>query len=301
MKKIFMIILVLCVVNTRAQQKEVPPKVLVITAHPDDETGISVAIYKITHELKGTVDLALITNGEGGYKYSTLAEAYYGLPLTDETSGREYLPSIRKTELMNGGKIMGIRNYYFFDQKDHKYTLDITGVMDSIWDTVLVKRRLAGIIRQEKYDYIFCLLPVPETHAHHKCASLIALQLASELGAKERPTVLGYTIGMVQDSLPKPYTGLEGFPISHVEAGAPVFTVDRNAPFGFKNRLSYKVIANWVIAEHKSQGTMQLAMNMGDTERFLFFAVNPLERISAVEKLFLELKKVPYAAKEYKE
>ncbi|MBI2420383.1 MAG: PIG-L family deacetylase [Ignavibacteriales bacterium] len=301
MKKILLIILVLCVVNMHAQQKDAPPKVLVITAHPDDETGISVAIYKITHELKGTVDLALITNGEGGYKYSTLAEAYYGLPLTDEASGREYLPSIRKTELMNGGKIMGIRNYYFFDQKDHKYTLDITGVMDSIWDTVLVKRRLAGIIRQEKYNSIFCLLPVPETHAHHKCASLIALQLASELSEKERPTVLGYTIGMVQDSLPKPYTGLEGFPITRVDVGVPVFTIDRNAAFGFKNRLSYKVVANWVIAEHKSQGTMQLAMNMGDTERFLFFAVNPLARIPLVEKLFLELKKVPYVAKEYKE
>ena len=52
--------------------------------------------------MKGSVDLALITNGEGGYKYSTLAEDIYGLELTDEEVGRKYLPDIRKKELEAG-------------------------------------------------------------------------------------------------------------------------------------------------------------------------------------------------------
>jgi LmbE family N-acetylglucosaminyl deacetylase len=40
------------------------PKVLVVTAHPDDETGFSVTVFKITQELKGTVDMAVMTDGE---------------------------------------------------------------------------------------------------------------------------------------------------------------------------------------------------------------------------------------------
>ncbi len=39
------------------------PKVLVVNAHPDDETSFPIILYKITHELKGTVDLALLTDG----------------------------------------------------------------------------------------------------------------------------------------------------------------------------------------------------------------------------------------------
>ena len=73
-----------------------PPRVLIVNAHPDDEITCSATVYKITHELKGIVDLALITNGEGGYKYSTLAESYYNLELTNEKVGRENLPRIRK-------------------------------------------------------------------------------------------------------------------------------------------------------------------------------------------------------------
>ena len=51
-----------------SQQSITGPKVLVITAHPDDETAMAATIYKITHELNGLVDQCVITNGEGGYK-----------------------------------------------------------------------------------------------------------------------------------------------------------------------------------------------------------------------------------------
>ncbi|MBK6879153.1 MAG: PIG-L family deacetylase [Ignavibacteria bacterium] len=55
---------------------EDPPKVLVVTAHPDDDAVFAATNYKIVHDLGGIVDLALVTNGEGGYKYSTLAGEY---------------------------------------------------------------------------------------------------------------------------------------------------------------------------------------------------------------------------------
>lgn len=41
-------------------------------AHPDDESFCTGTVYKLTHDYNAKVDLACITNGEGGYKYSTL-------------------------------------------------------------------------------------------------------------------------------------------------------------------------------------------------------------------------------------
>ncbi|HZF12497.1 MAG TPA: PIG-L family deacetylase, partial [Thermoanaerobaculia bacterium] len=81
------------------------PNVLLVTAHPDDDALFGGAVYKITHQLGGRVDLFLVTNGEGGFHYSTLSEPIYGLKLSDEKIGREYLPGIRKRELLAGGKI----------------------------------------------------------------------------------------------------------------------------------------------------------------------------------------------------
>ena len=93
MKRLLFLAVLLHLQTAYAQHSQ--PHVLIVTAHPDDEISCSATVYKITHELKGVVDLALITNGEGGYKYSTLAEAYYNLELTDEKVGRENLPRIR--------------------------------------------------------------------------------------------------------------------------------------------------------------------------------------------------------------
>src|ERR1035437_2046936 len=64
------------------------PRVLIVAAHPDDETAFVGAVYKINHDLHGTIDLVVITDGEGGYKYSTLAEPFYHLQLTDEKIGQ---------------------------------------------------------------------------------------------------------------------------------------------------------------------------------------------------------------------
>ncbi|HBQ59926.1 MAG TPA: PIG-L family deacetylase, partial [Balneolaceae bacterium] len=101
------------------------PKVLLVTAHPDDDALFSATVFKTTKLLGGMVDLALLTNGEGGYTYSTLGNYIYNKELDKEEVGREYLPGIRKQELMAGGEIVGIRNYFFFDQPDFYYTEDV--------------------------------------------------------------------------------------------------------------------------------------------------------------------------------
>lgn len=297
MKNIILILL-LAVCAPVFSQTKTGPKVLVVTAHPDDETGMAAVIYKVTHELNGTVDQCVITNGEGGYKYSTLAEAYYNLELTDEKVGRENLPRIRKQELVNAGKIIGMNNIYFMDQKDAHYGLDEREPLDTTWNVSWVTTRLKEIMSNTKYDYVFCLLPVPETHAHHKAATMLALRTVQQLPASQRPIVLGVTGSSLKDTTTVKFEQLKNYTETKVEKGV-VYSFDKSTPFGYKNKLSYKIVVNWEIAEHKSQGTMQLAMNYGDLENYWYFAINPAEGKEKCKAFFELLKKIPYKTKEY--
>jgi len=288
-----------CMLRLFSEAQVAPPNVLIVIAHPDDESGIDATVYKITHELHGNVDLALITNGEGGYKYSTLAEAYYNLELTDEKVGRANLPRIRKQELMNAGKIIGIRNYFFMDQWDRKYTTDERDPLDTAWDVGLVMVQLRRIMMNVKYDYVFCLLPLPETHGHHKAATILALQTVEQLPEEQKPIILGNSTSNKSDTARTVFEQLKDYKETAINKNAPVFMLDRTVKFGYKNTLDYMTILNWCIAEHKSQGTMQGQYNKGDFENFWYFNINSEKGIEKTRLLFEELKKVPYPSKTY--
>ena len=297
MKYIFLLAALLYLNLSPAQ---VPaPRVLLINAHPEDEISCSATIYKITHELKGVVDLAVITNGEGGYKYSTLSEAYYNLELTDEKVGRENLPRIRKEELMNAGKILGIRKFFFLEQMDKKFTLDERDPLDTSWDVGLVMVTLQRILMNEKYDYVFCLMPVPQTHGHHKAATMIALQTVGNLPEENKPIILGVSSSARNDSTPVVFRQLKDYKETAIDQNVQRFITDRSVTFGYKNQLSYHLVVNWAIAEHRSQGTMQLEMNKNDFENFWYFEINGGKGVEKTQQLFEELKNVPYPVKVY--
>ncbi|MBL8148715.1 MAG: PIG-L family deacetylase [Blastocatellia bacterium] len=276
------------------------PKVLIVTAHPDDESAFAATVYKITHDLKGKVDIVIVTNGEGGYKYSTLAEDLYGIELTEEKIGREHLPTIRKREMMNGGRIIGLRSYYFLEQKDHRYTQDVKEVFDGIWNLDLVRNRVKDIVVQGEYDFIFTLLPTAETHGHHKGATILALEVVSSLSTAKKPIILGCTVLRKEDAEKFTFTGLEGFSLTKIKKESPLFTFDRTSRFGFNNNLNYKIIVNWLISEHKSQGATQLGVNQGDLERFWYFDINSNSGIEATQNLFKQLEINNFKVKEYK-
>ena len=237
----FLLLTVVCSVQLSAQQPT-GPHVLVVVAHPDDETAAAATIYKITHDLNGVVDQCVITNGEGGYKYSTLAEAYYGLELTDEAVGRANLPRIRKQELMNAGKIIGTHNIYFLDQKDAHYGLDEHEPLDTSWNAPWISTRLKEILTENHYDYVFCLLPVPGTHGGHKAATMLALRAVQAVPKNLRPLVLGLTGGSMKDTVGVLFTQLKNYTETKVIGDGPMFTFDKTKPFGFKNQLTYKII-----------------------------------------------------------
>ena len=263
------------------------PEVLVVVAHPDDDAMFSASLYRITHDLGGKVDLALVTDGSGGFRFAQLAEPIYGLQLTDEAVARQYLPAIRKRELMDGGAIVGIRRYFFLDELDHAYTENVDTVITHVWDADRVRRRLTEIMTAGGYDFVFVHLPVPNFHAHHKAASLLALEAAGDTPPERRPIVLGSFVGSGdRDTSFADYRALPGYPLTRVRPGGPHFVFDRRQPIDPEGRLDYRIVVNWVIAAHKSQGTMQLLVNQGDVERFWFFAVNDPGGFVDAERLF---------------
>ncbi len=225
----------------------------------------------------------MITNGEGGYKYSTLAEPIYHKELTNEKIGRQHLPFIRKNEALNGGKILGVRNYFFLEEKDTGYTQDPNEVLQGAWDTSRIKETLNKLMDEESYDYLFVMLPTQETHGHHKAATILALEVVSNREG-DRPTILAAKISEKNED-PLKFDQLNDFPITKTR-GNPIAFVDKTRKFGFNDRLDYKIVVNWVIAEHKSQGTMQLYMNRGDYENFYFFELNDPEKVEKTINFF---------------
>lgn len=275
MKKLLIIALFLITSPVLAQSElDYKPKILLVTAHPDDDALFSATVWKTTQLLGGTVDLALLTNGEGGYTYSTMGNYYYGLELDNEEIGREYLPTIRKKELIAGGDIVGIRNYYFFDQQDFYFTLDVEETLEK-WNTEPIVDRLEEIMIDEDYDFLFLLLPFEEFHGHHKASTVIALKAMERLPESDRPIALPAFIRQGSDDPGREYTMLEGHPNTKWMEGV-TFEFDRSQTFGANDRLNYTLIAHWVIAEHKSQGTMQMRMqnSIGNIEQFWYLEIN---------------------------
>jgi LmbE family N-acetylglucosaminyl deacetylase len=279
------------------------PRVLAVIAHPDDETTFAATLYAITHLADGACDVLLVTNGEGGFKYASPAEPIYGLELTREEVGRAHLPAIRRDEMLAGCRLMGVREVRFLGERDHRYTPDVGEVLGpdaEVWDLARIRAALAAQLEDGGYDLILTLLPTEGTHGHHKAATILALQAVAALPAAERPTVLGATVLEEGEALDFPPEGLSGWPVTRARSGAPELGFDRLATFGYQDRLDWRVIVHWVIAEHKSQGTMQLAMGRGAREAFVLFDVSPpgagprcaelLERLASTE---------PFPVREY--
>ncbi len=290
MKKIFLLLLLS--LNALAQG----PRVLIVTAHPDDETMFPVTVFKITKELKGSADLALITDASGGFN-GMVASMYYGMNMLDSVVGRKQLPLIRKKEMMAAGEVMGIGNYFFLDQRDDFYNRNekpyLTG---KNWDISLIEKRLDEILERGNYDYIFCLVPDDGQHAHHKAASICALRAVQRYKGTKKPIALGGR------SLNKNYTfkfsELEGYPETKISTNAPVFEFDRSATFGEDNKHSYMIVADWVKASHKSQsGDMNMSMHRGELETFWYFAINGDGRIKETAQLFETLKQSGFSKK----
>jgi len=259
-----------------------PIRALLIVAHPDDEYEMAGTIYKITTELSGVVDQVIITDGEGGYRYSSLGARYYGVDLTNEATGRAKLPHIREEEARRAGRILGIAHQWFLNERDDHFTLSADEALKS-WRTQRVLRELNERLAQGHYDAVFVVLPTEDTHGEHKAASILALQAVQSIPANERPAVLGAQAGPDNSAS---YTTLTAYPIAAATSYAPQFHFDRDVHFGFRNSLSYQIIVDWVIAEHKSQGLFQTKCGQDRFENFWTFALSGGSALKRTDAIF---------------
>lgn len=260
------------------------PRVLGVIAHPDDETAFAATLYKITAQLDGICDLVVITNGEGGFKYATLAERIYGVELTDETVGRAALPAIRRREMIAAAGVLGLRRIEFLGQKDHRYSTDLAEVLGPearVWDLTAVRAALARVLASERYGFVIGLAPTLETHAHHQAATALLAEAVRTLPEAVRPVML---VARVRGADEAP--------------GGP-FQLDRTQKFGFQEKLDYRIVVNWDIAAHKSQGTMQLAMNQGEREEFTLFGDPSGEAARRTAELFERLRQPQFEPRTY--
>lgn len=292
MKNIYLLIFFIITYTSYAQS----PRVLIVTAHPDDETTFPVTVFKITHELKGSADLALITDASGGYN-GLVASSYYGMNLVDSVIGRKHLPLIRKKEILAAGEILGVGNFFFLDQLDDYYNRDEKPYLEGKnWNIKYVESRLDEILAKGNYDFVLCLVPGEGQHAHHKTASISAIRAVQRYKGSKKPIVLG---GQTQNkgTISK-FTRLDNYPETAISLTAPIFEFDRTYGFGEDKKHSYMIVADWVKAAHKSQsGDMNQAMHRGDLETFLYFEINGAERIDEVKQLFEKINNAGFSKK----
>ncbi len=274
------------------------PRVLVVTAHPDDEIAFAGLLYKVSSHLGGTCDLVVVTNGEAGFKYATLAESLYGAELTDERVGRARLPEIRKRELMESAGYLGIHGVRFLDEQDHRYTTDIEEVLGpnaKVWDLARVRRELDAVLDQGRYDFVLGLRPRDESHAHHKAATALAAEAVLHQPEERRPVMMVVQVVEHVKASPLQFAANDG----GLVVGPFVF--DRTQKFGHQGKLDYRVVTNWAIAAHKTQGTMQLFVNRGEREEYFLFGEQRLEGARKAAELFERLREPQFESKQYDE
>ena len=197
-------------------------------------------------------------------------------------------------------EIIGIRNYFYLDQLDNAYTENTDTILTHVWSADATRERLREIMERNDYDFVFVHLPIPNFHAHHKAASILTLEAAQQLSTSLKPVVLGCFVGAReadQDFVPSDYSGLPDYPITRVRTDIPLFIFDRTETLDPNGRLNYQIVVNWLIAEHRTQGTMQLLVNTGDIERFWFFEANDPGQLARTAEFF-ELLAVPALAEE---
>ena len=271
--------------------------VLLVIAHPDDETLFGGLVYTLTHHLNASVDLACITNGEDGFAHAILSQPFYGnIQLTEESVARTHLAHIRQKELFGSGEILGIRNYFFYDQMDLGYTQSTHTVLNDQWKKEWVIQRFEHTIKYGNgangYDLMILMLPNVDSHAHHTLSGLLALEAIDRLKQmNSTDLIIPTVIGGSEFVLNQPPTCLQ----------SPLAEVSTELEFRFNLRwklvdlpyVDYQTILLWMAAEHKTQGTLVtelLTEYNRDNEQYFYFSINERNenntRLLMVQQLF---------------
>lgn len=136
---------------------------LVVTAHPDDESMMAAAMARYADEGK-VVALVACTRGEGG----------------GNGTGKEYGPAlgaVREAELRRCLAVLGTRYLYFLNQPDWGYTESVRATFQN-WGHDETLRRLVRLVRLLRPEVVCTMDPAPVggQHGHHQAAGRLATE-----------------------------------------------------------------------------------------------------------------------------
>jgi len=274
--------------------------VLVVIAHPDDETLFAGFIHALTHKIHAIVDLVCVTNGEGGFRHSAPCECLYdNLQLSKESIGRQHLPRIRKQELLASGKILGIRKFFFYDQIDLKYDRNVDIVFAEQWNKEEVIQRLEQTIKigngTDGYEIVLIMLPSTESHGHHTASGLLVLETIERMRKNKLPNIkIPTIIGGSEFSLNQSPT-YSSNPLAKISSIVPnEFRFNRTWKLSHTSNIpNYQLIVIWTCSEHKSQGSLiddTLTTYARENEQYFYFSINDEQnepsRLILIQNLF---------------
>ena len=143
--------------------------VLLIVAHPDDETGVSAYLAQLLDQRK-RVAAVYLTHGEAGHN----------------NMGRERGPSlgvVREMELRHAMTQLGVQNVWFLEGKD----TPSQDVLQSLanWGHGKNLEELVRIVRLTRPEVIISWLPgffIGENHGDHQAAGVMAVEAFDSAG-----------------------------------------------------------------------------------------------------------------------
>jgi LmbE family N-acetylglucosaminyl deacetylase len=136
---------------------------LVVTAHPDDETMMGATMARYADEGK-VLAVAVCTRGEGG----------------GNGTGRESgvsLGVVREAELRRCLGLLGVCHLHFLDQPDWGYTESVQATLKK-WGREESLRRLVRVVRLLRPEVVCTMDPAPVggQHGHHQAAGRLATE-----------------------------------------------------------------------------------------------------------------------------
>ncbi len=137
--------------------------ILLVVAHPDDETGVSAYLAKLLDQHK-RVEVVYLTHGEAGHN----------------NMGPERGPSlgaVRETEVRHALATLGIDNVWFLDGRD----TPSQNVLQSLaqWHHGLALEEVVRMVRLTRPEVIITWLPgffIGENHGDHQASGVLATE-----------------------------------------------------------------------------------------------------------------------------
>jgi hypothetical protein len=202
-------------------------------------------------------------------------------------------------ELLASGRILGIRNIFFYEQLDLKYDRNVDVVFAEQWNKEWVIQLLEKTIKTGNgthgYDIMLIMLPNVESHGHHTASGLLALETIERLRQTniKIPTVIGGSEFVLNQS-----------PVYSSNRLADISsTIPNEFHFNRTWKLSningspdYRMIVIWACSEHKSQGGLigeTMTTYARENEQYFYFSINNEEnnetRMHLIQNLFDQL------------